>query len=265
MGTGAGANTSMARTPVFLEGRFSSWVEAGTEPMLGAAIRFEVDGRVALGVVPRAGLSAALGEVRLRPFVGLPVFLFPYSMLGAEVGAEVALPLTGQLGASVGVVVDAYFWGSDLPERSALVMVNLIAAVSFDGVGSGTPPQSDPEVPEAAEEEPAWWEVVEDEAETESGSDESEDQAAPEVDAEDAASPSAEDTETEDAGTEDAGAEDADESGAVPEEPADANPGRDAGSASAESEVDPVRDEGASSASPEPAADDAEPGEENGT
>ena len=129
MGTGpAGENAgsvTLRRTPIFLEAEAHTWIDAAPDPVLGAARRLEVDGRVSVAVVPRAGLVRPLGPARLRLFAGAPFFFAPFSMLGAEVGAALAIPLGDRFALSAGLRLDVFFWGSDLPSDTALVDLDL--------------------------------------------------------------------------------------------------------------------------------------------
>lgn len=130
MGTGAGgdgtdANVTLRRTPIFIEAEARTWIDATPDPVLGAALRVEVDGRASVAVVPRAALMRPLGAGELRLFVGVPFFFAPFSMLGGEAGAALAIPLGERFALSTSFRVDVFFWGSDLPSDTAIVDLDL--------------------------------------------------------------------------------------------------------------------------------------------
>ena len=130
---GGSGQTTVANSPLHLDLAFRTWVsESGhdRDPIVGAALRVEVQGRASLGIVPRAELAREFGKLQLRPFVGLPVFFAPFSLLGAEVGAALTFRLHGHTRMLMTVVADAYFWGSDLPDGTAIVSLN--AAFGFE-------------------------------------------------------------------------------------------------------------------------------------
>lgn len=131
-GTGSGQSV-LRHSPTHLDLAFRTWVSEGKHlrnPIVGAALRIEVQGRASVGIVPRAELLQSLGSVEIRPFIGVPFFFAPFSLLGAEVGAALAFQLHGQTNVLLTVVVDAYFWGSDLPDGQAIVSLN--AGIGFE-------------------------------------------------------------------------------------------------------------------------------------
>ncbi|MEM7607029.1 MAG: hypothetical protein AAF411_16870 [Myxococcota bacterium] len=132
---GAGGETRMRRAPLFLDAEFRSWVsESGNvrDPVVGLALRMEVEGRASVAFVPRVGLMRKLGRMEFRPFLGAVAFVAPFSLVGAELGAEMALTVHGRSRLIVTALADAYVWGSDLPDGSALVTV--AATVGFEVV-----------------------------------------------------------------------------------------------------------------------------------
>ncbi len=134
MGTGPGAdgtdaNVTMRRTPAFIEAEARTWIDATPDPVIGAALRVEVDGRASVALVPRAGLKRSLGASELRLFVGAPFFFAPFSLLGGEVGAALAIPLGDRFALSASFRVDVFFWGSDLPSDTAIVDLDLAVGI----------------------------------------------------------------------------------------------------------------------------------------
>lgn len=131
-GTGGGQSL-LRHSPTHLDLAFRTWVSEGKHtrnPIVGAALRIEVEGRASVGIVPRAELAQSLGGIEIRPFVGVPFFFAPFSLLGAEVGAALTFQLHGKTNVLITIVADAYFWGSDLPDGQAIVSLN--AGVGFE-------------------------------------------------------------------------------------------------------------------------------------
>lgn len=133
-GTGSSgdrASVTVRRTPTFLDLGLATWNPERPDPELGASLRLEIDGRVAVGVVPRAGIRRARGGVELRASFGLPIFVAPFSLVGAEVTTGLGIPLGGGFALVSDVVIGAYFWGSDLPDDSTLVKLDLRIGVEL--------------------------------------------------------------------------------------------------------------------------------------
>lgn len=124
-GNGERARTATRRSPTFLDLELGSWNPERPDPVLGAALRLELDGRVAIGIVPRAGVRRRRGALELRAGFGLPIFVAPFSLVGAEVATGLGITLGGGFAFVSDVVIGGYFWGSDLPSNAALVKVDL--------------------------------------------------------------------------------------------------------------------------------------------
>ncbi|MCB9623971.1 MAG: hypothetical protein H6721_10225 [Sandaracinus sp.] len=128
LGTGESgdrAAVALRRSPTFLDLELATWNPERPDPVLGAALRVEIDGRVAVGVVPRASIRRPRGGVELRAAFGLPIFVAPFSLVGAEVASGLGIPLGGGFSLVADVLVGAYFWGSDLPDDATLVKLDL--------------------------------------------------------------------------------------------------------------------------------------------
>jgi hypothetical protein len=124
VGTGADAAV-VRRTPLFVDAGAITWSSEEALVRAGGTVRVEVDGRVGVGVVPRIELGKRLGgPLSLRVGVAAPLFLAPYTMFGVEGVAGAVVHLGATLGISLTLFVDAFFLGDDLPQRSAVFMVN---------------------------------------------------------------------------------------------------------------------------------------------
>ena len=124
IGSAGGGNTAMLMSPVTIDAGASFWNSERPALIAGIAGRVELTGRTSLGIVPRLGFHRDFGIVSLRPSVALPVFLSPFSLLGVEGAVTARYALGDRFWAIARVAVAAFFWGSDLPDDSTLIMVN---------------------------------------------------------------------------------------------------------------------------------------------
>ena len=132
LGRGQGAETITHRTPIFLEASLRRWSDEFSDTVWGAALRAELEGGPSAAIVPRIELRRPFDGLEIRPGVGVPFFFAPFSLLGVEGSLAVRQKLSDGLGVLVLVSVDAYFWGSDLPKGSAVVMVNGALGVDLE-------------------------------------------------------------------------------------------------------------------------------------
>lgn len=123
VGGGDGQATAH-RTPLYVEAGATSWLDDDANVLVGGAVRIEVEDRVSVGGVLRAGLRAELGALELRPFIGLAAILAPYTLLGPEAGLVLAIDLASPLSLLAFACVDGWLFGSDLPPSSVLFMAN---------------------------------------------------------------------------------------------------------------------------------------------
>ncbi len=136
IGTGAAiggeSRSTLRRTPIFLDIDVRTRSSA-EELIYGAALRVEVEGRTSVAVVPRVQLSRNLGNAPTRVFIGVPFFFAPFSMLGAELGGAISIPL-GKSDVSLvpSILVDVWFWGSDLPDDTVVVGLNATLGLELE-------------------------------------------------------------------------------------------------------------------------------------
>ncbi|MEM9070783.1 MAG: hypothetical protein AAGE52_19905 [Myxococcota bacterium] len=128
---GEDASLTQRRTPIYLEADVRTWIDATPDPVVGAALRVEVDGRVSAAIVPRAQLMRQVGSLEVRAMVGAPFFFAPFSLLGGEAGFELSIPLGGGWAIATGLRVDVFFWGSDLPSGTAIVAIDAVAGMEL--------------------------------------------------------------------------------------------------------------------------------------
>ena len=121
----------MRASPVFLEGVVNLWNTEQPDLVYGLGARVELGGRVSAAALLRAAIHRELGPVSLRPSVGIPVFVAPFSLLGIEGATAARYEFMEDIWAVGRVMVDAFFFGSDLPEDGAVVMVNFAAGVEI--------------------------------------------------------------------------------------------------------------------------------------
>ncbi len=123
VGGGDGQATAR-RTPTYVEGGVESWLDEQAGVTVSGAVRVEVEDRVSVGGIVRAGLRADLGSIELRPSIGLAALLAPYTLVGTEASVVMAIELAPPLSMVVQLVVDGWVFGTDLAPGTALVMVN---------------------------------------------------------------------------------------------------------------------------------------------
>ena len=121
---GGDGHASVRRTPLFVEAGMHTWLAAEEGFVLGASVRVELEDRVSIGGVVRAGLRARLGALELRPSLGVVAILAPYTLLGAEAGAMMVLHLDGSASILAQIAIDGFLFGSDLPNGNAIAMFN---------------------------------------------------------------------------------------------------------------------------------------------
>ncbi|MEM6960122.1 MAG: hypothetical protein AAF550_00090 [Myxococcota bacterium] len=113
------------RTPIFLDAGVRTFVDTRPELAYAGAVRVEVDGRASVGVVARVEYSVPLTRtLTFRPQGGLNLFLAPFSMFGPELGFALRLALDPKAALVARGLIDGYLWGSDVPDDTALVMIN---------------------------------------------------------------------------------------------------------------------------------------------
>ena len=129
LGTGQGgveegdstrSSLTLRRAPIFLEGEFRMWSSEQPDPVYGAALRLELDGRVSAAIVPRLQIHREIGPMKLRVLAGIPFFFVPFSLLGAEFGSGVLLPLGSQFSLAANFFVDVFFWGKRSPKGQCI-------------------------------------------------------------------------------------------------------------------------------------------------
>lgn len=123
VGGGDGQATAH-RTPTYVEAGATSWLDDEANVLLGGSVRVEVEDRVSVGGVVRAGLRADLGPLELRPSIGLAAILAPYTLIGPEAGLVVSVELVAPISLLAFVCVDGWLYGSDLPPSTVLFMAN---------------------------------------------------------------------------------------------------------------------------------------------
>ncbi len=128
---GGQSMVTLRRTPVFIEVEGRTYSTSNPDPVIGAALRVEIDGRASLAVVPRVQLQRGAGKVQFRVFLGAPFFFAPFSLLGAELGGGITLSLGKYLSLGVTAMIDAFFWGSDLPSDTVVVGINGMAGLEM--------------------------------------------------------------------------------------------------------------------------------------
>ncbi len=125
----AGGGTISNRSPVFLD------VEVGfTHPSLPwleftPALLLEAEGRVGFGLEPKVRAFLPVRKVSVFGVLGLPVFVAPYSLLGASAGAGLAIHVHRHFAVVAEATASVFFWGSDLMSDSILSKLDVAVGI----------------------------------------------------------------------------------------------------------------------------------------
>ncbi len=130
VGTGQGSGAGR-RSPFYVEGSYHMGSTEAATPWFGIALRAELEGRSSVAAVPSVQIEHPIGPLRLRPHAALPFFFAPFSLLGGELGLDASYPLGASVALTLGLRLDAFFWGSDLPEGTSLVMLNAMLSMEM--------------------------------------------------------------------------------------------------------------------------------------
>jgi type VI secretion system VasD/TssJ family lipoprotein len=114
------------RSRTFTDITFRYWKGALPQISFGGALRLELEDRRSIGLVPRAEYDMQVGDVyRFRPLVGVPIFVFPFTLIGLELGMAHEFVLGGgPVSLTASMLMDTFVYGSELPEDSLLFMFN---------------------------------------------------------------------------------------------------------------------------------------------
>ncbi|MEM1417957.1 MAG: hypothetical protein AAGH15_23875 [Myxococcota bacterium] len=131
-GQGGNADLVLKPTPTFIDASVRTWSSEEPTLALGGVLRLEVgQGRVGGAVVPRAFYRRPIGTREVHVFAGMPFFFVPYTLVGAEVGAGARIDVGTGFGIVFDVMSTLYFFGTDLPDGGAVVMLNATVGVEL--------------------------------------------------------------------------------------------------------------------------------------
>lgn len=131
-GAGASVGAARARSPLFVEAGVRTWNSEGTEPIWGGSIRMEIEGRASVALVPRIELEKDFGFLQIRGAAALPMFVAPFTMFGPELGLITGVKIATGFHVLVSLMADAFFLGSDVPDKSVVLMFNGALGVSLE-------------------------------------------------------------------------------------------------------------------------------------
>ena len=132
LGNGQGREVVVLRSPLFMDAAIRTWTDETPDLVMGGSIRVEVDRTTSVAGVPRVEINRRFGSLLLRPGIGVPIFFAPFSMVGVELSVGVVLSLGDGLSLVGGILIDAFFFGSDIPQGSSVVMFNGALGVELD-------------------------------------------------------------------------------------------------------------------------------------
>jgi hypothetical protein len=119
------------RSPVFIETAVRTWSDEEPTIALGGALRFELEQGIGVALVPRAELRRVGSSLELRPGIALPIFVAPRLMLGPEVSLGVRMGPKRGMGYFLMGTASAFVVGSDVPDHSTVLMLNLQLGVDL--------------------------------------------------------------------------------------------------------------------------------------
>jgi len=121
---GPSGTTFSRRSPTMLT--FEVGITHPRVPWLEVSPGFllEVEGRVGFGIQAQVRMSLPHGRIRPYALLGIPAFLAPYTLLGAEAGAGVLGVLHRHFGVALELTATAFFLGDDLMAKSALAKID---------------------------------------------------------------------------------------------------------------------------------------------
>jgi len=124
------------RTPLFVEADVSGWLDIYPGWECTVAVVLPIEDAPALGLTPRLVRVIRRWQVHGYLALGVPLYLTPYTLFGAEVAVGARHPTFTLLDPELTdvevfatVSADAFLAGSDLPLDGTLVMFNLVAGV----------------------------------------------------------------------------------------------------------------------------------------
>jgi hypothetical protein len=99
--------------------------------LIGGALRVELGGANAVAGIFRFQLRHPFGPIELRPSIGVPFYIAPRTMLGAEAGAWGRLALSGDLSLLAAISAAALVMGDDIPKGSTVIMLQLFVGAEL--------------------------------------------------------------------------------------------------------------------------------------
>lgn len=130
-GNGPADSTVSRRSPMLVDLSARTWSDEVQNIIWGGSVRLEIEGRTSIAIVPRVEMSKKLGSLSVLPGVGVPLFFSPFSMLGIELSTCVLMPLSDVFSLSGTAMFDGFFFGSDVPNDSAVIMFNLMLGATI--------------------------------------------------------------------------------------------------------------------------------------
>lgn len=99
--------------------------------LLGGALRLELEDARAVAGIARVALRHSLGSLELRPGAGLPLYIAPRTMLGAEASLGLRAPMSGGFGIIAQLAASAFFLGNDVPQGSTVILFQLFLGIDL--------------------------------------------------------------------------------------------------------------------------------------
>lgn len=133
MGTGSGS-TINKMSPIFIAVEAGLIFDGDRELEYTPALIFEVGGRVSIGIDPtlKKIIYSDNGKWGFYGAVGVPFYFAPFTLIGAKAGLGSFYQFSKRLALALDLRINAFFAGSDLPDDSALIKLDLGLALRFE-------------------------------------------------------------------------------------------------------------------------------------
>ena len=126
---GFGGLTSAQRSPFTVDVSVMGIRDAHW--LLGGALRLELEDARAIGGIARVALRHPMGALELRPGAGLPIYIAPRTMVGAEANLGLRVPLSNGFGLMAQLGAAAFFLGNDIPQGGTVIMFQLFLGLDL--------------------------------------------------------------------------------------------------------------------------------------
>jgi hypothetical protein len=99
--------------------------------LIGGALRIELEGANAVAGIFRFQLRHPFGPIELRPGIGVPFYIAPRTMLGAEAGMWGRMTFSPDLALLAAFTASALVMGDDIPKGTTVIMLQIFVGAEL--------------------------------------------------------------------------------------------------------------------------------------